>query len=326
MHVRRGPNFVEVTAPAKLNLFLEILGKRPDGFHEIETVMVPVSVCDTLVVGDDDGSSSAPPGAIRLRCERAVDGVLGRRDSAHSGSPEPAALELPAEKQVPTGTDNIVIRALEALRKRAGVELGACVKLIKRIPVAAGMAGGSTDAAAALAAGNLFWNLNLPSAELAEIAATLGSDIPFFFAGGAALCRGRGERVEPLPAGGVLHLAVVAPPMGLSTAAVYRACRPAERPRCSAEIAAAWRRGDPVDTARQLHNRLQPAAESLSDWIERLKGEFTHSDCLGSQMSGSGTSYFGICRDARHARRVAARLAARGLGRTMALRTCAKNE
>jgi 4-diphosphocytidyl-2-C-methyl-D-erythritol kinase len=329
MHVRRGPDFVEVTAPAKLNLFLEILGKRPDGFHEIETVMVPVSVCDTLVVRADPQSPS--PGRIELECESIADPTR----KAFGAKP------LPAEKHVPAGADNIVVRALEALRRRAGVERGIHVRLIKRIPVAAGMAGGSTDAAAALAGGNLAWNLNLPMTALAEIAAELGSDIPFFFAGGAALCRGRGERIEPLAAGGVLHLVVVAPPVGLSTAAVYRACRPAERPQCSARLVEAVRRGDSVDTARRLHNRLQPAAESLSDWIERLKAEFTRSDCLGSQMSGSGTSYFGVCRDARHARRTAARLASRGLGRTMALRslglrdlgpaglvpqTCAKNE
>jgi 4-diphosphocytidyl-2-C-methyl-D-erythritol kinase len=114
---------------------------------------------------------------------------------------------------------------------------------------------------------------------------------------------------------------------------VYRACRPAslagvpaERPQCSGDLVESVERGDSVGTARRLHNRLQSAAESLSPWIERLKTEFARSDCLGSQMSGSGTSYFGVCRDARHARRVAARLAARRLGRTMALRTCAKNE
>jgi 4-diphosphocytidyl-2-C-methyl-D-erythritol kinase len=318
MHVRRGPDYVEVRAPAKLNLFLEILGKRPDGFHEIETVMVPVSACDTLVVWDD------PSGRIELECERIAD-------TSQAASPEPMAAkiaapnEAAAEKEVPTGSDNIVVRALEALRRRAGVASGARVRLIKRIPVAAGMAGGSTDAAAALAAANLVWNLNLSAATLSVVAAELGSDIPFFFAGGAALCRGRGERIEPLAGGGVLHFAVVAPPVGLSTAAVYRACRPAADPHCSAGLVEALGRGDSTGTARRLHNRLQPAAESLSPWIERLKAEFARCDCLGSQMSGSGTSYFGVCRTARHARRVASRLAARGLGRTLAVRSCAQN-
>jgi 4-diphosphocytidyl-2-C-methyl-D-erythritol kinase len=325
MHVRRGADYVEVQAPAKLNLFLEILGKRSDGFHEIETVMIPVSVCDTLIVrADPDGDSS---GAIELECEGIADSEGDVSPAAGTATEQRG----PAEKFVPTGSDNIAVRALEALRLRTGVTRGARIRLVKRIPVAAGMAGGSTDAAAALAAGNLVWNLNLPPAALAEIAAELGSDIPFFFAGGAAVCRGRGERIEPLSSGGVLHLAVVAPPVGLSTAAVYRACRPAnlagvpaERPQCSATMAEAVRRGDPAAVARRLHNRLQPAAESLSPWIEQLKTEFARCDCLGSQMSGSGTSYFGVCRDARHARRVAARLGARGLGRAIAVRTTSR--
>jgi 4-diphosphocytidyl-2-C-methyl-D-erythritol kinase len=320
MQVRRGPDFVEVRAPAKLNLFLEILGKRSDGFHEIETVMVPVSVFDTLVVRDrPPGGEGA--GRIELEVEAIAGGgsesTAGSRTSADGPASAPAA-----EKHVPTDGQNIVVRALEALRRRTGTERGAHVRLVKRIPVAAGMAGGSTDAAAALAAANLAWNLNLPVSALRETAAELGSDIPFFFTGGAALCRGRGERIEPLAGGGVLHFAVVAPPVGLSTAAVYRACRPAAEPTCSRALVDALGSGNPAATARRLHNRLQPAAEGLSDWIERLKNEFARTDCLGARMSGSGTSYFGVCRNARHARRVAAVLAARRLGRTMALRTC----
>src|SRR5688572_16327463 len=138
MHVRRGLDFVEVTAPAKLNLFLEILGKRPDGFHEIETVMVPVSVYDTLVVraplGDPSSglSEGLSTGRIELECETIADPT---RKISGENSP-PTGKPVPAEKLVPMGGENIVVRALEALRRRAGVRHGAHVRLIKRIPVA----------------------------------------------------------------------------------------------------------------------------------------------------------------------------------------------
>lgn len=298
---RRGRQEVEVFAPAKLNLFLEVLGKRPDGFHEIETVMTRVSLYDTLSLADDPG------GQITL----ANDLNVAAWPAAGSAAS--------AEKQLPAGAQNIVVRALEALRQAAGVEHGASVRLTKRIPLAAGMAGGSTDAAAALAAANVAWNLHWPAARLAEIAATLGSDIPFFFTPGAALCTGRGEKVESTPAGTVLHFAVIAPPEGLSTAAVYKACRPAAEPRRAVDLISAWRGGHIADVGRLLFNRLQEAAEAISTTIRRLARELQNLDCLGHQMSGSGTSYFALCRSAAHARHTAAILQARGWGRTLAL-------
>jgi len=302
MHVRRQATHAEVFAPAKLNLFLEILGKRPDGFHEIDTLMTPVSLYDTLMLAPTDD------GRIELTCEQSVDRPCG-------------------DDAIPTGRTNIVVRALDALRNAADVSQGASVRLIKRIPMAAGMAGGSTDAAAALAAANVAWNLNWPAARLAELAASLGSDVPFFFARTAAVCRGRGEQIEPLVAPNSqqslvpLDFVVVKPPVGLSTADVYRACKPAATPESSAAMADAWRRGDKTTLGRLLHNRLQDAAEHLCDWIDRLARESARFACLGHRMSGSGTSYFALCRNARQARRMAAELAGRGLGRTFALRT-----
>ncbi|MBA4018543.1 MAG: 4-(cytidine 5'-diphospho)-2-C-methyl-D-erythritol kinase [Pirellula sp.] len=303
MHVRRGPQMVEVFAPAKLNLFLEVLGKRADGFHEIETVMTRVSLYDTLTLADDPG------GAFSLENDLSADSL------------PPAGHAAAAERTLPTGSANIVVRALEALREAAGVEHGARVRLVKRIPMAAGMAGGSTDAAAALVAANIAWRLDWSRTRLAEIAATLGSDIPYFFTPGPALCRGRGEQVEPLSGCGVLHFAVIAPPEGLSTAAVYRACRPSEKPRRAVELIQAWQSGNCDEVGRLFHNRLQDAAEGISPWINRLARELHQLDCLGHRMSGSGTSYFALCRSATHARSMAATLRGRGLGRTMALMT-----
>jgi 4-diphosphocytidyl-2-C-methyl-D-erythritol kinase len=177
------------------------------------------------------------------------------------------------------------------------------------------LGGGSSDAAAALVAANVAWNLNWPRERLAKLAAELGSDVPFFLYSAPAVCRGRGELIEPVRRFGKLHVVVVRPPAGLSTAAVYRACRPSVAPQAVEPLLEALWRGDVRRLSRLMHNALAPAARGLSPWIDRLAGEFSRMECLGSQMSGSGSSYFGICRSAGHAQAVARRLRARRLGR-----------
>lgn len=296
MHVRSTDAGLEVLAPAKLNLFLEVLGKRSDGFHEIETLMYPIALFDTLAFRDE------PSGEIRLTCEQAG----------------PSGADL-----LPEGGDNLVMRAVNLLRRKTGVERGASIRLVKRIPLAAGLAGGSSDAAAALLAANRVWRLGLRREELASVAAELGSDIPFFLHGGPAVCRGRGEIIEPVSGLGCLHFVVARPPAGLSTADVYRGCRPSSQPRRVVDVLDSLRQGLLAAAASRLHNALQAAAESLSPWIARLSEEFGRLDFLGHRMSGSGTSYFGLCRQARHARRLAALLRARGVGRVYAVQgTC----
>jgi 4-diphosphocytidyl-2-C-methyl-D-erythritol kinase len=186
--------------------------------------------------------------------------------------------------------------------------------VVKRIPAAAGLGGASSDAAAALAAANLAWQLRWPRTRLAELAADLGSDIPFFFGSGAGVGRGRGEQIESLAVPAGMHVVVVRPPVGLATREVYQRCTPAERPRSVAPMARALEQGRWSQVAQHLHNRLEPAAEQLTPWIARLRRVFERLACLGHRMSGSGSSYFGICRHAGHARRVAARLRGENLG------------
>ncbi|HEV3341126.1 MAG TPA: 4-(cytidine 5'-diphospho)-2-C-methyl-D-erythritol kinase [Pirellulales bacterium] len=301
MHVRSTDAGLEVLAPAKLNLFLEILGKRSDGFHEIETLMYPIGLYDTLVFRDDPGCQ------VSLTCEQ---------DASEAGASS-------ANDVLPAGADNLVVRAVELIRRRLGVTKGARLRLIKRIPLAAGLAGGSSDAAAALFAANRVWQLGLGREALAALAAELGSDIPFFLHGGPAVCRGRGEIIERTGGLGELHFVVARPPAGLSTADVYRACRPSAEARRVGGLIDALRCGSLARAAGCLHNGLQAAAESLSPWIARLSREFGRLDFLGHRMSGSGTSYFGLCRHARQARRLAALLRARGVGRVYAVQgTC----
>ena len=256
-------------------------------------------------------------GQLKLNCE--WSGGFQARTTAIQKTETIARRDLtcspsePVFGDLPRGDDNIVLRAVERLRVRAGIEMGAEIRLVKRIPAAAGLGGASSDAAAALVAANNAWRLGWSLSRLAEVAAELGSDIPFFFGSGqfgtgTAVCRGRGERIESVTGLPILHFVVVRPPVGLSTPQVFRNCRPADRPVELQPFLAAARRGDLSAMGRRLHNRLQPAAVALSPWIERMQREFQRFEFVAHQMSGSGSSYFGICRHARQARRLASAL------------------
>ena len=201
-------------------------------------------------------------------------------------------------EEVPRDGKNLVLRAVDLVRRRTGTKQGARLRLIKRIPTAAGLGGGSSDAAAALVAANLGWKLGLSLPELAALAAELGSDVPFFLHRGPAVCRGRGERIEPAPGLGLMNFVVVRPPEGLATAAVYGVCRPAASPRPLQPLLDALRQGNVRRAGGLLFNRLQAAAEQLSPWIARLGRLLAGEDCLGHGMSGSGTAYFGLFRSA----------------------------
>lgn len=301
MHIRRSAVELAIQAPAKLNLFFEVLARRGDGYHEIETLMCPIGIFDTFYF------SPTTHDRIEFSCR------LVQRTAVSLGA---------GSAPVPSGPENLVVRAVELVRQRTGVRTGAALLLVKRIPAAAGLGGGSSDAAAALVAANEGWQLGRTPEELAEWAAELGSDVPFFLANCAAVCRGRGERIEPIAGIGKLYFVVVHPPEGLATAEVYRACKPAGQAKSVQPLLEALTRGDWRTMGRCLHNQLQPAAESLSPWIRRLQRELAEHDCLGHGMSGSGTSYFGIFRHARHAWRSARRIRAKGLGAVFAVQSC----
>jgi len=306
MRVRRSAALTVVEAPAKLNLFFEVLARREDGYHEIETLMCPIDLFDTLSFKEDRN------GTIELRCQQTTSFAKGRGSTHDPGT----------DDALPEGPENLACRAVELLRRRAGVRRGAKMLLVKRIPIAAGLGGGSSDAAAALIAAEKSWGLGLSRTQLAELAAELGSDVPFFLAGGAAVCRGRGERLTPVCLPCRLHFVVVRPPAGLSTASVYARCRPAQQPSNVEPILSALRRANPDHIGRLLFNRLQPAAETLTPWIRRLSEQFARQAIPGHGMSGSGTAYFGLCRSAAHARRVARRIGSRIPGRVFAVQSC----
>jgi 4-diphosphocytidyl-2-C-methyl-D-erythritol kinase len=284
MHLESYGARVAVWAPAKVNLYLEILGKRADGYHELATLLVAVRLFDTLLL------ASAPSEDIRLEC---------------------------SDPTLACGPDNLVVRAAALLRQHTGCRQGAAMRLVKRIPRQAGLGGGSADAAATLAGLNRLWRLGLRPDELMALGARLGSDVPFFFHGPAAWCTGRGEQVEPLRLGRPLDLVVVCPTEGLSTAEVYRNIGQAsslpqsqtagwkdagDLPRQALERSLAT--GEIDELGRLLFNRLQPVAEGLCPKIAIWRQRLAALQPAGQLMSGSGSSLFALCRDENEARRI----------------------
>ena len=266
-----------VSAAAKVNLALEVLTKRADGYHEIATVMQAVDLSDRLVLEDAE--------VLELR----------------ASTPD-----------VPTDGTNLALRAARVLREAAGIERGVRITLDKRIPVAAGLGGGSTDAAAALIGLNRLWGLRWPAGRLAELAVTLGMDVPFFLRGGAALGTGRGERLEPLVVG-ALALVLVSPRGGASTAEIYGGVTPAMYSDGShvRQMVAALRSRRPARVAASLYNALERVAAAAHGQVAQMEAALLAAGALGAAMSGSGLTVFGVARSFDHARQIRARVARR---------------
>ena len=297
MYLIRQGSRVCISTPAKLNLFLELHCRREDGFHELETLMAPISLYDDLsVVRTADEK-------IDLRCKW-VDGL-----------PASHQAEMPAPE------DNIVTKALCLLREATSTKDGAVVRLTKRIPAQAGLGGGSSDAAAALVGANAVWNLNCSREQLAEIGGQVGSDVPFFLFNSWARCTGRGEIIEPMRMRGRLSCVVVKPNFGLSTPEVFGQVEVPAKPKSSRVILDALTNFDVRSISGGVFNRLQAAAERLTPWIEQISGQMDALSVWAHQLSGSGTSYFAICRNARQARHVAANLRATQRGRVFVVTT-----
>ena len=267
-----------VMAPAKVNLALEVLGRRPDGYHEIRTVMQAVSLFDELEF------RSAPTDGVELECD---------------------APGVPGDER------NLVMQAAELLRERADVGRGVRVGLRKSIPAGGGLGGGSSDCAVTLLALNQFWDLQLPVEALAEVAAGLGSDIPFFLYGGTSLCEGRGEKVRPVPAEGEIHYALALPEMSVSTADVYAGWQNGLTSRDSASnnVLEALACGDVGLLTAALHNDLQEKAFELHDGLRSLHEDLERvTEPVGLQrwlLAGSGSSFFAPSESERAVRRAA---------------------
>ncbi|MGO8958481.1 MAG: 4-(cytidine 5'-diphospho)-2-C-methyl-D-erythritol kinase [Streptosporangiaceae bacterium] len=298
--IRPAPAAVTVTAPAKINLQLAVGPARPDGYHALVTVFHAVSLLDEVTV--------RPAGQTSIT-------VTG----------EDAAL-------VPVTESNLAWQAATALAAAAGVaDAGVRIEIRKRIPVAAGLAGGSADAAATLVACNEMWQAGLSPRELRELGASLGSDVPFALVGGIAVGRGRGEMLTPALAAGNYHWALAFGQAGLSTAQVYATCdrlraRAAASgsagqvgdPELSTPLMAALRSADPAKVGPLLSNDLQPAALSMQPGLRRALAEGRDLGALGAIVSGSGPTCAFLAKSAAHARDIAVGLTSSGACRAAA--------
>jgi 4-diphosphocytidyl-2-C-methyl-D-erythritol kinase len=292
---------VTARAPAKVNLQLAVGPLRAHGYHDVVTVYHAVSLFDEVTVVPADTDSVAVTG-----------------EGADS---------------VPADGSNLAVRAAEALVQTVGPGCkdspGLAIRISKRIPVAAGLAGGSADAAATLVACNELWRTGLSQAELCELAAGIGSDVAFGLVGGTAIGVGRGERVTPALATGSYHWVLAFATGGLSTAEVYAACdrmraargKPGQAaqpaPELDRELMAALRSGNASDLAPLLANDLQPAAVSLRPELRRTLAAGTEHGALAAIVSGSGPTCVYLAKDARHAAALAVSLAGAGVCRTV---------
>lgn len=278
-----------VHAPAKLNLSLEVLARRADGYHELETLMIAVDLYDTirLTPADDD--------AIDFR------GAFVARQPA-------SGLSLPQD------ANNLIVKTVQLLKRETGCRQGVQVRLFKRIPLASGLGGGSSNAAAVLVALNRLWQLNLDHHDLHRLAAQLGSDVNFFLApSGLALCTGRGESIQPLRYQHHFHFVVARMNAGLSTAQVFAHCKPEGVARSTRDLLHNLERGDAFSASQSLYNALQAPAERLETELADMKSRFHELPVIGHSMSGSGTAYYGWCANRKLAHAAAARLRSQGV-------------
>jgi 4-diphosphocytidyl-2-C-methyl-D-erythritol kinase len=286
---------VTVRVPAKVNVQLSVGAPRPDGFHPLANVFLAVGLYDRVTV--------TPAEELRVTC---------------SG---------PDAGQVPLDASNLAARAAVALGARYGRDAAVHVHIDKDIPVAGGMAGGSADGAAALVACDALWGTGASRAELLEICAELGSDVPFSLVGGAALGVGRGELLTPLEVGGDFHWVFAMAPRGLSTPAVFREFdrlaegRPVPEPVADESLLTALAKGDVDALAGAVSNDLQPAALSLFPELADTLRVGREAGAAAALVSGSGPTTAYLARDAASAARVAEALTASGACRDVRLAT-----
>lgn len=281
---------VVVRVPAKINLNLSVGPLRKDGYHDVATVYQAISLCDEVIA-----QFGEPASGITLTLNG--DFVQG----------------------VPTDERNLAYRAAEMVAKEARLSPDISLHITKAIPVAAGLAGGSADAAGALMAVDHLLGANLGRARLQEFAAELGSDVPFALAGGTAIGSGRGDSLSPALARGEYHWVLVISSQGLSTPSVYAECdrlrqgREISTPRVTDALMHALRNGDAPALGKALMNDLQSAACSLRPALRLLLDVGEEYGALGSIVSGSGPTVAFLARDAEHALDLTVALSASGV-------------
>lgn len=261
----RPPTQLTLLSPAKINLYLRIVGKRPDGYHELETVMVPLDFGDTITL-------QLRKTSITLECDN---------------------------PNLPADDTNLALRAAKLMAETFQAEKGVKIILQKRIPLAAGLGGGSSNAATVLRGLNRLWQLERSVTDLDPLAAQMGSDINFFLRNGAARCRGRGEIVEPIPCRLTATVLLANPGFGISTAWAYQRWAEQNRPLTVPPtdislLCRALETGDLDGVARALHNDLERPALWKFPVLELIKTAMREAGAVGALMSGSGATVFGL--------------------------------
>jgi 4-diphosphocytidyl-2-C-methyl-D-erythritol kinase len=249
-------------APAKVNLTLDILSKRTDGYHELVTVMHQIDLADRICL---------EKGGIDIRV------------SSNSS-------------QIPDNEENLAYKAARLMYEKFGLREGLQIYIEKNIPVGAGLAGGSTDAAAVISGINKLYGLKLEIPALLALGAQIGSDVPFCLMGGTALARSRGEILSQLTEGPLLYVVLVKPDFQISTRAVYQAFRlekVLKSPDTTAFLAA-WHNYDMINIAREMSNVLETVSMEEHPEIAAIKKQLLSLGALNSLMSGSGPSVFGL--------------------------------
>jgi 4-diphosphocytidyl-2-C-methyl-D-erythritol kinase len=272
---------LELRSYAKVNLVLNVLEKRPqDGYHDVSTIMVPISLADTITLSRAD--------SVTVACDPDIAG--------------------PADA-------NLAYRAACLLRDAAGYRGGAAIAIEKVIPVAGGLAGGSTNAGAVLRGLNELWGIGLAEADLIRLAIQLGSDVPFFIAQRPALVEGIGERITPVPMKQHLWFVLATPSVAKSTGNVYRLFDEldhVDRPDVPA-MAAALASGDPKAVARSLGNVFEGVMLPRHPEIAACKAAMLREGAIGVLMSGAGPTLFGLVAGEAEGRRLLDRLRSLGL-------------
>ena len=271
---------LRIQARAKINWTLDVVGVLPNGYHDLDMLMQSVTLCDQMTIED---------------AQELTLSVRGQGGSF-----------------VPADDTNLVLRAANALRAHTGCTKGARMTLRKYIPVAAGMGGGSSDAAAALKGLNALWGLGLDDDELERIGLTIGADVPFCIRGGLQRAQGVGEKLTPVPLKRPLYLVAFQPCRGLSTKEVFTALhedgiREEDRPDNEA-AQRALKSGDVRLLGRSLGNVLEPVSRRLRPDIDKAIRDIEASGAVGARMTGSGSAVFGVYLHAGACRKAAQEL------------------
>jgi 4-diphosphocytidyl-2-C-methyl-D-erythritol kinase len=273
---------IRIRTNAKVNLFLRVMGRRADGFHEVETILHGIKLADTIKF------RATTTGRIELEMHLERDGV----------------------GDIPAMEANLVYAAASLLVERGARNEGIRIEVTKRIPIGAGLGGGSGNAAGALVLLNEIWKAGFQDSDVWEFAAAIGSDVPYCIGGGTALAKGRGEQLTRLPGPETLCFVLGISHTPLSTGDVYKAWDDFGTPSDinSAPMTMALGSGDPFDIASLLHNDLEVVAFSLRPELIDKKKKLLDVGSLGAAVSGSGPTIFGIASDEAHARSIAARV------------------